>query len=91
MNAYYTLSLPIFQEGEGKELKKGYICIFSPRNSDGWQKGFTNVTPDASRNQPPANDKTANMCFSGICDAEGVAQYTSPLRRAAATNITLQV
>ena len=40
------------------------------RNSDGWQKCFTNVPPSASRVSADHNVKNV---FSGICDAEGGA------------------
>ena len=36
------------------------------RNSDGWQKCFTNVPPGASRDSADHNGKNV---FSGICDA----------------------
>ena len=35
------------------------------RNSDGWQKCFTNVPPGASRGSADLNVKNV---FSGICD-----------------------
>jgi hypothetical protein len=66
---------------------------FSPiveRNSDGWQKGFTNVTPKA-----PHDSATSKwqIFFSGICDAEGGSIHGAlqpPAAKPQPQKITLQ-
>jgi hypothetical protein len=70
------------------------ICsLITERNSEGCQKGFTNVTPDASHDTAISKWPNGKYVFSGICDAE--VRYTrhapALYGEAAATNITFQV